>query len=259
MVVSRHGRAAAVSKMLSTEQKAIWAVKVPLQSESQTPSFQRVVFSTSTLCWNQLLSKATGRCVHQALQETTGVTTASGPFALKSRISTTDSAGANFLAERLLGQHRGEEWGHLHLGCNVHKAASALTKSLSFANQHVEGMVNFALSLRVGSAMVEYRQTLTAVVQHRPVATPSRPPSLLMQQLTRLEMMKLFLNTGTKIAERRCLLDSLFTGDWRKSDCIEVAVPWGVQVDESALRKNVLDAVLCILSHKNFGVYPRHR
>ena len=249
-VPSTH-KIASVSKMLSTEQKFVCVIKVPAE-QAPTPEDRIVTFFGSTLSWNQILSKASGLCIYQGLQETSGVTKHSSAFPFKVRVCTTDAAGANFQAERYVRQSRGASWAHLHLACNAHKAAKALSKGLTFLEPHIEGMVNMALSLRVGAAMMLYREALVAVVESRPLRVQRGPPPMEIVDHQQM-MLDLLLQTGSRQSERYYLLSSLLTGDWRKADCLEIYVPLGIEINEVEMRQcvAVMSAQASLPEHTN--------
>ena len=44
-----------------------------------------------------------------------------------------------------------------------------MTRSFELFEQHISGMINFALSLQVGANMYDFRLALSAVVAHKPL------------------------------------------------------------------------------------------
>ena len=168
-------RSTSVSKMLSTEQKFAALIKISVPQDIGEPQPQLVSIIGSTLCWNQLLARGSGQCIYSALRQTRAVSHHTEKYLLKCRVTTTDAAGANSTAERLIASQQDHSWAQLHLPCNVHKAARCLGRSLEPLEQHVSGMVNVALSLNLGPLMLEFRKAICEVVAKRPLLIQRGP------------------------------------------------------------------------------------
>ena len=249
-------RAASVAKMFSTQTQVALLVKCEVQEE-QGAVDQLVGLITTTSTWNQLLSRATGECLAAALQETSPISHASTAFGFRARVSTTDQAPANLVAERLMLQLRGEGCAGLHLFCNVHQASTCMKKSMTLFEEDISGLVNCSLCLSVGASMLLFRRALTAVIRERLVIVREvLPPQASHYQDF---VLALFGSTGTKIAERRHLLKACVQSDWRVEHEIRLHIPPGLDFDEAAVVQDYVESLVFALSHKNFATFPRHR
>ena len=88
--------------MLSTEQKFAALIKIFVPQGNGEPQPQLVSIIGPTLCWNQLLARGSGQCIHSASRQTRAVSAHTEKYLLKCRVATTDAAGANSTAERLI-------------------------------------------------------------------------------------------------------------------------------------------------------------
>ena len=245
-----------IEKMFSTEQRYAVLIKTEVET-SDGLADEFVALTGAGLTWNQLLSRATGPCLKRALLETNSVSQAANAFAFKARVTTTDQAGSNTVAEQLMCGSRGKAWTGLHLYCNAHHTARALTKTMSLVENHISGLINFALSLSVGSSMQTFRATVTEIVQERLVILRGQAPAEALAY--RDFVIATFAATGTRQEERAFLLTNLCNGDWRNKQQVEVYVAGGVDIDEGVLRSNVVQGLLSALCGKSFSTYPRHR
>ena len=104
----------------------------------------------------QVLERTTAGLTKQALQVARSVSDAAKGFSMKARVCTSDAAPSNDLAEKLLASELGPSWCLVHLHCNVHKIAAVHSHSLAQVQQHIQGVVNFALALLEASAMMPF-------------------------------------------------------------------------------------------------------
>ena len=247
-----------MAKMFSTESKYCLLLRATTSSDADEAIDRYYLLQGTTLTWNQLLGAGTGACMARALLETNAVTNHSEQFFWKTRVSTTDAAATNILCEKILQSHRPNDWSLLHLFCNVHKASRAMTRSLELVEQHISGLVNFALSLQVGANMHDFRLALAAVVANKPlvIIRGEVPMEISNYQDFILET---FGRTGTRIAERNFLLKGVCRGDWRRSDRLEVYAPPGLEVDVTLQKHLIEKALLMSVAHKNFSTFPKHR
>eukprot|EP00971_Amphidinium_carterae_P352343 6492556-Amphidinium_carterae.1 len=246
------------SKLFSTEHKYVMVLHMFVETASGLQK-QPVVLIGSVLSLNQMLGKrATGEVLMKALHASGAPSTAADQFLMKVRMATTDAAPANFAAEKMLKESRDPDWLQAHVFCNVHVAARALTKTMHMSDFHVTGLLSFALALNGGGCTLEFRKSVAAVIIQRPfLVQRGSPPAHVLSE--KKFLLSIFGTTGSKLAERLFLLEKVCTGDWSKTNCLEVYVPAGVEVDEKQLHMEYLKAVLWVLCHKGYETYPRHR
>ena len=252
------GKTTSVAKLFATEnQYAMLLRPDPAPPGGDLgPAF---LLSGSTLTTLQVLDRATGGVMRTALADNMMVTKHSQVFPLKVRICTVDEAGANLHAEKNNMGSRDLGWSHIYLPCAVHRASRCHQKSFSLLEEHVSGMLNFSLSLSVGSSLSRFRKSMAAVITEEGLVTIVRdacPPAAVRYRQFVLE---LFCSKGANAALKQYLLRRLPNGDWRRKDRIEVFVEPGVDVDAVMLEKHVITALLLCLGGRNFRVYPRHR
>eukprot|EP00971_Amphidinium_carterae_P328392 6460245-Amphidinium_carterae.2 len=194
----------------------------------------------------------------RALQETSNVPACAKQFRMQARIATTDQHLANILCEKLMTASSEGQWTSLHLFCTMHQAARCMTRSFVLVEEHVSGLVNYALSLGIGANMIGFRAALASVLAHRPLLIHRMtPPAHVVQYQTC--MLDLFCSTGTRQKERRLLLEHLATGDWHKCDVLEIYIAESIDVDTNLLVQNYIQGLLYALCNKSFTTYPRHR
>ena len=250
-------KSSGLSKMFSTESKYVMVTKLPVEGPTGLTE-QFFVFTGQHLTWNQLLNRATAPVMMQAIAETAAVTKFANQFALRVRAATTDQASANILLEKTISEAREGSWCNLHLLCNAHHCARVHSKSLTLLEQHISGLVNYALSLSLGSSMFEFRKALARVIDRMPlVVRRGAPPQEVVEYQT--DMLKLFCASGTRSAERHFLLTNLCNGYWRNTEQLEIYLDAGVEFEAKQVKANLLRALLVSLAHKNFSLYPRHR
>ena len=142
-------KASTITKMLCTEGKYVMLLKVSKDSSSSDAD-RYFIFRGTSLNWIQLLGKrANGATILQALHETGGPSSAAEAFRWQVRACTTDAAGANLVAERLLAETRAPSWSFLHNFCVVHKIATYMTRTFSLVDEHISGLVNFSQRWRM--------------------------------------------------------------------------------------------------------------
>ena len=206
----------------------------------------------------QCLERATGPTMLQALIENLSISEHIDAVPLKVRSTCTDEAGSNRVAETTLVSSLGPSWKGLHFPCNVHKVARSLQKTMDLVQEHIAGLLHFALALETSSAMSQFRQALARVIAVRPFEILHGPPPPEVVAY-RDFIMRLFGNSGTKLRTRRHLISSLLTGDWRLRDRIQIYVPSGFVVNKPELQSKVTEGILLALTSKAFSKYPQHR
>ena len=250
--------AVSVAKMFSSEGRYCLLVRGTDTTEAGPAKERYYLIKGSTLTWNQILGAGTAALMAKALQETRAVSSNAEHFFWKTRVCTTDEASSNILCEKILESHRPATWSLLHLPCNAHKAARAMSRSFELVSEHVSGMVNFALSLQVGASMHDFRLALSAVIAHKPLVLLK---GALPQEVSEHQdfVLHTFGSTGTRLAERNFLFKSICRGDWRRSDRLELYVPPGLEVDLAEQRRLMEKALLMTIAQRNFATFPKHR
>ena len=156
------GRTSTPAKLLATEAKYVMLVKLPADG-APGQAGQYVHLMGSSLTSLQVVEHTTGPVLKTSLLENNYVSKHSEGFQMKVRMATTDMHPGNVAAERLLMMAR-PGWSHLHFGCNVHVAARAHSKTFSLVPNEISGLLNFALSLSQGTALVQFRKALVKVL-----------------------------------------------------------------------------------------------
>ena len=249
---------ASIAKMFSTEVKYGMLLRGTISTDDDHVEQKYFFLKGSTLTWNQLLGSGSGSCMARALQETSAVSEKAEEFYWKTRVATTDAAPANILCEKILQGQRTADWSTLHIHCNVHKAARAMTRAFDLTEPDISGLINMSLSLQVGASMHDFRAAMSAVVAHKPlVIHRGTPPNEVLNYQEFI--LQTFMSTGSRKAERAFLLQEVMTGDWRRSDALEVYLPPATQVDEKQYKQVIEKTLLQTLAHKNLSTFPKHR
>ena len=249
-------KAATPAKLFATSQQFAYLIRIPEEVQTHAGR-QHLLLRGSSLTALQVLESATGSHLKQALLENNGVSDFSKHFFTKTRITTTDMAGANVVAEKCVLADRDEEWGHFHNFCNVHVVSRSISRSLEFFSKDVTGMIHCSLALSVGSALERFRKSLATVLAQKIMVTPGS--SSVEAARHRDFVLELFCTTGSKVAMKQYLLKKLPNGDWRDRAKVEVFVTPGVEYDENDIKEKVVSGLLLVLSGKLFRTFPRHR
>ena len=244
------------AKIFATDQRFGMLLKVPqhLQEAFQQPHVFVYGHSLSLL---QVLERTTAGLTKQALQIARSVSSSADLFPMKTRLCTSDAAPSNNLAEKLLASELGPSWSLVHLHCNVHKIAAVHSHSFAQVQQHIQGVVNFALALQEASAMMAFRRALSEVVQEKLTIRIGYPSAECVAY--RKFLINLFLSTGRQQCLRRFLLETLPNGNWRNESEVEVFVAPGVDFDRQQLAEGVTKGLLLALSSKVFTTYNQSK
>ena len=117
-------KATAKGKLFAVENKFAMLLKVP-ELLSPTGTCQHLAIMGSSLTWLQVLERTTGSLTRKALQACCGVSPSAHAFQIKARVSTSDAAQSNDIAEKAMASDLGAGWSHLHFHCNAHKIAGS--------------------------------------------------------------------------------------------------------------------------------------
>eukprot|EP00971_Amphidinium_carterae_P307359 6107962-Amphidinium_carterae.3 len=211
-------KSTSTSKLLASDHNYVVIFAVGDPSVADAP--QQVVTMCSTcLSTIQFLERGTGSCVAEALQKTCCLPVAIERFPFKLRLVTTDKGSANPAAEvKTLSKRVG--WCNIHLKCCVHTAANIHTKSLCDFSDHITGLVNLALYLRVGENMVKWRQALATIIVQK-FTVVREEPTWQMEEY-RQWVLSLMCSTGAKASTKRLMLNKLVNGNWRRKAAVFV-------------------------------------
>ena len=80
-------------------------------------------------------------------------------FTMKARLTTTDQASANFVAEAAIVSSR-PSWCSVHLSCDIHTASRCQTRTFDLVSDTITGMINFTLSITSPGLMRRWRQCI---------------------------------------------------------------------------------------------------
>ena len=257
-VLQDHLNTATPSKLFSIENKVLMILKMPNSDDTADPADPGfIAVLASNLTSHRILSRATGDVLMSCLLDASSTSEHASGFHLKMRATTTDQAGSNNTAEQGVLQKR-PGWTGLHLPCLAHIVAGCFSKTFQLMESDVSGMLHFALFLGFGSNMLKFRESLLAVATSLPLHVVVGVPSedVLAHRKFVLDTL---CNTGRNLAVRRYLLQTFATGDWKKTDCIEVYVRPGQKYEAEELRAKVANALVLGLTGTLFRVYPRHR
>ena len=132
-----------------------------------------------------------------------------------------------------------------------------MSKSFNLVSEDISGLINFALSLNIGSSLLTFRRCLASVVEERLALVFGHPPREVLEH--QAFVLQLFGRTGTKVMERQHILQGLRLGDWRKTDVVEVYVTPGTQFSCEHILQTVVSGLCYALCNSQFSLYPRHR
>lgn len=238
----------AVQKILQTVQSGGVLFKVDNKFVTLLPS---------TICSLQVLEGCTGIALKEAQLRVSGASRAATQFQHASRVVTTDSDGANLLAERLLAAERGGHWSNLHIRCDVHRTATTYTKTFGLLDTTVTGLIHCALALQSGSAMRRFRACLRDEVASRFVVLHGTPPADAVRHKKRI--LWLFVSHGSRLSMRRILLAMCPNGDWRSKQVQHYVHPSAPELTEEAHLQRVTNGLIAALCASQPQTYPRHR
>ena len=247
----------ATSKLLQAAPKFAMLVQLPPSATDPATAGPYCVFVCSSLSWIQILERGTGPCIKTALDAVSAAPLASDHFAKKLRIATTDQHPSNSMCERLTLEGRDPTWKGIHWSCNVHIVARLFSKTLSYLESHISGLVNTSLYLGLASNMDDFRRSFTTVLKQKLVILRGAPPPQDRQRQDQL--LSLLCSAGSHTHLRRRLLGMFLNGDWTRRDRVEVWVAPGLTLDTVKFTNQVVEAMLLVFTGRTFSTYPRHR
>lgn len=162
-------------------------------------------------------------------------------FRHRTRAAVTDAHAANVAAEPQICNER--QANGIHILCDIHKTAAVHEKTLAMVDSTVTGLIQTALALRTGGAMVTFRTCLREEIASRLVLRHGFPPKEAVEY--KKKVLRVFVSHGTGVIVRRLLLILCPNGDWR-SERIEY------YIQESS--PNALKDKELILEHLTSGL-----
>lgn len=147
------------AKLFQTE--TCWGAVLAKEGTDASQPAEFVLITSEQVSAPQVLQRTTAECIARALQMSSTVRPQTvSDFKWKMRLICSDRYEAQVAAERGLASLRGDAWQKLHLGCEVHMSTKAQIKGLGLLGGAVGRMIRFALSLRLGRWMREFRRCL---------------------------------------------------------------------------------------------------
>eukprot|EP00971_Amphidinium_carterae_P209046 4147278-Amphidinium_carterae.2 len=218
-------RSAVAAKIFAIHSKFAFLCKIPEESLSEGES-PYVAFLGTTLVPLQLLETTSAACIKSALMSVMTPHPATDLFKLSARVSTSDAATGNLGAEDMIAQETSMP--SVHNACRVHMIARMHTATFLELREHIQGLVNFSLSLGNSGALNQFRKSLAAVVWESKLRVHRGAPSSEVQQYRR-QMLDLFGRSGTQANVKR-----------------------RVTFDEQALKSKLVAGLLKAFAHKSF-------
>lgn len=167
------------------------------------------------------LERNTPECIKAAVAQSSATTRFSSSFQQKVRLTCLDRHPSNDAAERALVASRAG-WGALRTHCEVHMTGTIFSKTFSFMEEDVAGLIHANLSVGLGAMMSKFRRCVKLEVASRVDiyhgAVPK--PALDFKQV----VIRLFLATAAEAEKKAIMLLASFTGDWRDTARIPVHV-----------------------------------
>lgn len=205
----------------------------------------------------QALSAGTAVCLKEAQVRGSSASRAASLFSQATRVVCTDRYAANTMAEKSLSDDRGAPWSHLHLHCDIHRTASAHTKTFCLMESNIRGMIHTSLALGNGAAMEKFRSCLRDEVGSRFEVLHGRPTTE--ANMYRKSMINLFVSHGSRVPLRRLLLIMCPNGDWRSPRVQFYPAAGSARQPTSAYLEHVVAGLMTALCAAQPSTYPRHR
>ena len=159
------GKTTNVVKLFATDNRYAALIRTPASSPGGATGHYLITGSSLTTL--QLLERVTGVNIKTALAENQTISEHAERYRLKTRVCTSDLAGANLVAEQLMMRDRDASWTSLHIPCHVHLAARVHGRVFALVEEDLRGLINFSLSLGCGAALSRFRRSLTAVLMSK--------------------------------------------------------------------------------------------
>ena len=253
------GKAATTSKLFAAEHQ--YALLMDLSATTPGPAIPEasryLCLHGSHLGCIQVLDRASADCMLPSLLRTSCIPEHIQEVPLKIRVCTTDKGSANFTTEQLLSDCRGADWARVHLPCCVHTAANIHTKSLLDFQEHVSGVLNMALYLRLGEHMSRFRASLLQLLQEKVTLMRGHPTLEMINY--REWCLSLLCHRGPQAAVKALMLRNLANGDWTRGDQVQLIIPPGPAIDEGQAKEQVVQGLLKVLAGRLLRLYPQHR
>eukprot|EP00971_Amphidinium_carterae_P226872 4499515-Amphidinium_carterae.3 len=210
-----------------------------------------------------VMERCTANTLLQCLMMNSGVSTHAKEYNMSSRVTCSDKAGYNLLAEKRMRAERGG-FAQLFLKCDVHTTATVYSKCLdNLVTFHVSSMIHAALSLQQGANMSLFRMCLKTEIKNRLVFLRGS----ISEEAKRYKwkVLQLFESIGgADTMVRAMLLSKLANGDWRDGKQVQHIVELDDAEVDAEERKAVLvelivSALCWVMAAATPKTYPRHR
>ena len=182
-------------------------------------------------------------------------------FTHATRAVCTDRGSENAPCERsIAAEYFGGPPGLLHVFCEVHMTSGCHQKLFSIPelDKTVHGLINTALALRSGPAMMRFRKCLRDEVSSR-LQVLHGAPTRAAQRYTS-SVLTMFAQRGPNIDQKRLLLQLCPNGDWRAQQVQYYVDPTGCGPQaESDVVDFVVAGLASALVSSQPPLYPRHR
>lgn len=219
-----------------------------------------VTFLGEQVCPLAIVERTTGRVFAHLQQSLSMTSDAAGAFRRCTRAAVTDSYSAIVAAERHIAAARKTPADpNVHIKCQVHRCSTAHGLAFAFVDPVLTGLIRTALALRNGSAMVRFRECLTAEIASRLKVCEGGPePSAVAYKRS---IISIFVNHGAKVLARRMILCLLPNGDWRSPTVEHYVHPAAPAEDRSPefVAAQMCTGLLVVFTSRSPSLYQRAR
>jgi hypothetical protein len=108
----------------------------------------------------------------------------------------------------------------------------------------ISGMINYALSHELGTAMVRSREAIRSWVKSHIEIKHGTPP--VSARRYAYQLMRLCLSRGTRLVRKILALKLLPNGDWRNHDAVEIYLPHGSDANIDDIAGVVSDGICMV-------------
>jgi hypothetical protein len=211
----------------------------------------------SSACWVQVLDRTTSNCLVDAEVCRRLSSLQADKFRVKSRATCYDKAGSNKASNRATIAGRKPGWQPIEIDCEVHVTATCQGYALRGCGDCIAGQIHFALAINFGTGLLIFKTVLQLLVSSRVVVVRTPPPAR--AETFRRALMRLSLDRGPRLLEKRLVVGFLPNGDIRLRDRVQIYIPVGVPYDIDQVRDSVSKSCAECLAGALFTMYPRHR
>ena len=243
------------TKILQTEER--YAMLFDIRRTLATSRVSYLLIVGENLCFLQQAQDTSGECIANALRALSSVGPDADAFEHRLRFASTDDAGGNDLAERVVLGGRPAGWKRVRLPCEVHKTATVHVATSKPLDDTISQMINLSLALEPKGSARTFATALGNVINCRiKLCTGVCPADAVTH---RMLVMRVFLAAGKKRNYKAAILTSVMNGDWRNTTDIEIYQRGGAAESIVSVRKKVKTALLSVSFGSKIARWPRHR